>query len=347
MRRVAIAGGSGYVGGELARLVLGHPGLELAAVTSERHAGQPVSRVHPHLRGRTRLRFSPLAQLEPVDALFLAMPHGRAAGAIEELAGLVGDHGHLVDCSADFRLRDAGDYERWYGEPHPAPAWLDRFVYGLPELDREVLRGARFASGVGCNATAIQLALLPLARAGLLDPGAPVVADVKAGSSEGGATGNPASHHPVRAGCLRSYAPVGHRHAAEVEQALPGLDLHLSITAVELVRGALATCHVTVPGDLTERDVLKAYASFCAAEPFVEVVHERAGLYRQPEPKLLAGTNRAQVGFALDAERGRLVALCAIDNLGKGAAGTALQALNLMIGTDETAGLEAFGIHPL
>lgn len=345
--RVAIAGGSGYVGGELARLILGHPGLELAAITSERLAGQPLGRVHPHLRGRTRLRFSTLASLEPVDALFLAMPHGRASGSIDALAELVGEAGYLVDCSADFRLRDAAEYERWYGEAHLAPEWLDRFVYGLPELDRGVFEGARFASGVGCNATAVQLALLPLERAGLLERGAPVIAEVKAGSSEGGATGNPASHHPIRSGCLRSYAPVGHRHAAEVEQSLPGLELFLSITAVELVRGALATCHLRVAPDVTERDVLKAYASFCADEPFVELLHERAGAYRHPEPKLVAGTNRAQVGFALEPGRGRLVALCAIDNLGKGAAGTAIQSLNLMAGLPETSGLEAFGIHPI
>jgi len=345
--RVAIAGASGYVGGELIRLLLGHPEVALVAVTSERSSGLPLGRVHPHLRGRTRLRFSKLAELEPVDALFLALPHGSAAKEIETFARLVGETGRIVDCSADFRLRDAANYASWYGAEHPAPAWLERFVYGLPELGRERLDGARFVSGVGCNATAVQLALLPLERAGLLSREHPIIVEVKVGSSEGGASESPASHHPVRSGCARSYAPTGHRHAAEVEQTFPGLALHLSITAIEMVRGALATCHVRVPTDLDERTVLKAFAAFCAEEPFVELVHERAGLFRHPEPKLVAGTNRVQLGFDLDAARGRLVVLSAIDNLGKGAAGTAVQSLNVICGLEETAGLEAFGYHPL
>ena len=347
MIRAAIVGASGYVGGELARLLLGHSQIELVAATSERSAGQPLGRLHPHLRGRTKLRFSRRADLESVDTLFLALPHGRASEAIESFAELVGENGKIVDCSADFRLRDGAHYESWYGEEHANPGWLDSFVYGLPEVNRERLRETRFASGVGCNATAIQLALLPLERAGLLSREHPVIAEVKVGSSEAGASEGPGSHHPIRSGCVRSYAPTGHRHAAEVEQTFPELDLHLSITAIEMVRGALATCHVRVAPDLDERTVLRAYANFCNQEPFVDLIHERAGLYRHPEPKLVAGTNRAQLGFALDSARGRLVALGAIDNLGKGAAGTAIQTFNVMQGFEETEGLEAFAYHPI
>ncbi len=347
MIRVAIAGASGYVGGELIRLLLDHPNVELIAVTSEKNEGLPLGRVHPHLRGRTGLRFSKLADLKACDALLLALPHGTAASRIEQFVQLVGENGRIIDCSADFRLRSAANYKEWYGEAHPAPEWLPQFVYGLPECNRERLVGARFASGVGCNATAIQLALLPLERAGLLSRNHPVIAEVKVGSSEGGASAGPASHHPIRSGCVRSYAPTGHRHAAEVEQTFIGLDLHLSITAVEMVRGALATCHLQVGPEVDERTVLRAYANFCSAEPFVELIHDRAGLYRHPEPKLVAGTNRAQVGFAIDSTRGHLVALSAIDNLGKGAAGTAVQTLNLMCGFPENTALTAFGYHPV
>jgi len=344
MIRAAIAGASGYVGGELIRWLLGHPEVELVGASSERLAGQPLQRVHPHLRGRARSRFCRMDELPSCDVLFLALPHGRAARRIDALADRAE---RIVDCSADFRLSDADNYARWYGEPHPAPEWLERFAYGLPELQRGDLGGARYVSGVGCNATAVQLALAPLERAGLLSREQPVVAEVKVGSSEGGASSSDASHHPVRSGCVRSYAPVGHRHAAEVEQTFEGLELHLSITAVEMVRGALATCHLRIDQDVSERDLVRAYGSYAAERPFVDVLHERAGPYRHPEPKLVTGTNRAQIGFALDAERGRVVSLCALDNLGKGAAGTAVQSMNLMFGLDETAGLDFGGIHPL
>jgi len=344
MIRTAIAGASGYVGGELLRWLIDHPEVEVVQATSERLAGQPLHRVHPHLRGASPLRFAKLDELEPCDLLFLALPHGRAAEEIERFAALAG---RIVDLSADFRLRDPDDYRRWYAKEHPAPEWLGKFVYGLPETNRETLTDAHFVSGVGCNATAIQLALLPLERAGLLSRERPLIAEVKVGSSEGGAGGSDASHHPVRSGCVRSYAPVGHRHAAEVEQGFADLELDLSITAVELVRGALATCHLRLERDVTENEVLRTYRRFAAEEPFVDVVHERAGLYRHPEPKLLMGTNLAQIGFALEPERRRLVALCALDNLGKGAAGSAVQAMNLMLGYEEDLGLAFRGLHPV
>ena len=343
MVRVAIAGASGYVGGELLRLLLQHPEVEVAQATSERLAGQFVHAAHPNLRGHTQLRFTPLAKLEPCDLLILALPHGSAARQIERWGTLAP---RIVDCSADFRLRDAASYRRWYGEEHPAPAWLDRFVYGLPEINREAIRGAQYVSGVGCNATATTLALLPLVRAGLIDMSRPVIAEVKVGSSEGGNEPGSASHHPERSGVVRSYAPVGHRHTAEV-QAATGLEqVHLSITAVELVRGALATCHVFLNQAADERALWKAYRAAYGAEPFVRIVHERGGTYRHPEPKILAGSNYADVGWALDEETGRVVALCAIDNLGKGAAGSAVQCINLMLGWEEMAGLNFWGLHP-
>ncbi len=344
MIRVAIAGASGYVGGELLRLLLRHPAVAVTQATSERRAGQFVHAAHPNLRGHTDLRFTPLATLESCDVLILALPHGDAARNIERYAALAP---RIIDCSADFRLSDPERYERWYGEEHPHPAWLGRFVYGLPELNRASIRNARYVSGVGCNATAINLALLPLVRAGLLDDSRPVIAEVKVGSSEGGNTPGEGSHHPERSHAVRSYAPVGHRHTAEVQQALGITDVHLSITAVELVRGALATCHAWLREPLQDRDMWRAYRSAYNADPFVRIIHERSGIYRHPEPKILAGTNYADVGWALDESSGRVVALAAIDNLGKGAAGTAVQCLNLMHDLPETLGLEFIGLHPV
>lgn len=343
MTRVSIAGGSGYVAGELLRYLLQHPHVTVGQVASRSNAGRYLHQVHPHLRGHTDLRFVPPEGLEPCDALLLAERHGEAARSIGRYAALAP---RVLDASADFRLRDAADYERHYGAPHPAPEWLPRFVYGLPELHRAELSTAAFASGVGCNATAVNLALLPLVRAGVLDPEQPVIADVKVGSSEGGAEPSAASHHPERQGCARSYAPAGHRHGAEVAQELRLAALHLSITAIELVRGALATCHAFTTRELAEKDLWRIYREAYAGEPFVRLVHERQGHFRHPEPKLLAGTNGAEVGFAVEPGTRRVVALAAIDNLGKGAAGSLVQCLNLMLGFGETAGLVRIGMHP-
>ncbi|MDX1384675.1 MAG: N-acetyl-gamma-glutamyl-phosphate reductase, partial [Thermoanaerobaculia bacterium] len=249
MIRASIVGGSGYAGGELLRLLLGHPDVEVAQVTSERFAGSFVHFVHPNLRGQSRLSFVAVDELESCDVLFLGLPHGGAMGRIDRFAGLAE---RIVDLSADFRLRNADDYERWYGRPHEAPDWLESFVYGLPELHREEIRGASYVSGVGCNATATNLAIRPLFLSGIADPERDVICELKVGSSEGGNRSSDASHHPERAGSVRSYAPTGHRHTAEVVQALGGADappVHLSATAVEMVRGILATAHVfTRPG---------------------------------------------------------------------------------------------------
>jgi N-acetyl-gamma-glutamyl-phosphate/LysW-gamma-L-alpha-aminoadipyl-6-phosphate reductase len=273
--------------------------------------------------------------------LFLALPHGEAARAIDRYAAVAP---RVVDLSADFRLRDAGVYERRYGGPHPSPCWLGRFVYGLPELRRDEIREARYVSGVGCNATATILALWPLARRGLVDR---VVAEVKVGSSEGGAASSAASHHPERSGAVRSFAPTGHRHVEEIRQELGGVEVHFSATAVEIVRGVLCTAHVFPTEPVPERELWRIYRDAYAGEPFVRIVKDRTGVYRYPEPKILSGSNYCDVGFERDADSARIVVLSAIDNLMKGAAGTAVQAMNLMMGWDETAGLEFAGLHPV
>lgn len=348
MIRASIVGGSGYVGGELLRLLLDHPETEVGQVTSERNAGSYVHFTHPNLRGRTQLRFSTLEELDSSDVLFLALPHGSAMRRIEEFARRAP---RLIDLSADFRLPDAAAYERWYGEPHAALDWLGRFVYGLPELYRDEIANASFASGVGCNATATLLAIWPPLRAGLVEEERGCVCEVKVGSSEGGQDASAASHHPERSGAMRSFAPTGHRHTGEVEQALQRADIatrvHLSVTAVESVRGVLATAHLFLRPEVDERDLWRAYREAYSEEPFIRLVKEKTGVFRYPEPKILAGTNYADVGFDFHPETHRAVSLCALDNLMKGAAGSAVQSMNLMLGFEETAGLKFPGLHPI
>jgi N-acetyl-gamma-glutamyl-phosphate/LysW-gamma-L-alpha-aminoadipyl-6-phosphate reductase len=344
MTTVSIVGGSGYGGGELLRLLLEHSQVEIKQVTSRSHVGGYVYQVHPNLRKRTQLKFSDPSQLEPVNVLFLAQPHGQAQHNIEHYASLAFQ---ILDLSADFRLRDAADYEKWYGEKHVAPEWLGKFVYGLPELHREEISQARYISGVGCNATASNLALLPLIKADLIDLSAPIIIEIKVGSSEGGAEGNSGSLHAERANVIRTFSAFGHRHTAEVIQEMGVKDISLTMTAVDLVRGVLATAHAKVKEGITTKDLWKAYRAVANENPFVRVVKEQRGIYRAPEPKILAGSNYADLGFELDESNRHVVSMCAIDNLMKGASGSAVQCMNLMMGWDETLGLEFTGLHPI
>jgi len=346
MTSVSIIGGSGYGGGELLRLLLAHPSIEVRQVTSRSHLGEYVYQVHPNLRKRTQLKFVDPSLIEPVDVLFLAQPHGQAQHNIEQYAALAGK---VIDLAADFRLRDAAFYEKWYGEPHVAPEWLSKFVYGLPELHRAEIASANYVSGVGCNATASNLALLPLVKADLIDLSAPVIIEIKVGSSESGAEGNTGSHHAERASVIRTFSAFGHRHTAEVIQEMGVSNVSLTMTAVDLVRGVLATVHAQVkPGVAAARkDLWKAYRAAANENPFVRVVKEQRGIYRVPEPKILAGSNYADIGFELDESTGHVVSMCAIDNLMKGASGSAVQCMNLMLGLDETTGLEFPGLHPI
>jgi len=344
MLKATILGGSGYTGGELLRLLHHHPELEVVQVTSRRKLGEYVYQTHPNLRGQTQLKFTAPDDLQPVDVLFLALPHGQAQKRIHEFTTLAT---YVVDLSADFRLKDPETYAEWYGQPHAAPEWLGKFTYGLVERHRCELASARYISGVGCNATAVNLALLPLLQAGLLDTSRPVIAEVKVGSSEGGAKLNPGAHHAERSHIARTYVAYGHRHTAEVMQESGLNDVTLTMTSVDMVRGALATVHGWVKPGVALKDLWKAYRSVAAANPFLRVVRERRGVYRVPEPKILAGSNYADLGFDLNTADGHVIAICAIDNLMKGAAGSAVQALNLALGFDETLGLGFTGLHPI
>ena len=343
--KVGVVGAAGYAGGELLRLLLSHPEVDEIVAGSESLAGKPITSAHPNLRKRTALTFVHYEDVDRCDVLFLALPNGaHRAHEFEDRAKV------LIDLSSDHRLHDPADYDRWYGSPHPRPDRLDRFVYGIPELHRGELRDARRITGAGCNATASILALLPLFRADVVDRTRPVVIECKVGSSEGGREPSDDSHHPERSGVVRSFRPTGHRHTAEIEQELrlggEALRADLSVTSVGLVRGVQATAHAYMRDALDERALWKIYRDTYGSEPFVRIVKERTGIFRYPEPKLLAGTNFADVGFATDPRGERVVALCAIDNLVKGAAGNGVQAMNVACGYPEQAGLEFVGLHP-
>jgi LysW-gamma-L-alpha-aminoadipyl-6-phosphate/LysW-L-glutamyl-5-phosphate reductase len=340
--RVGIVGASGYGGGELLRLLLGHANVEVALATSDRFAGKPWKAAHPNLR-HTEGTFAPHAAAleQEVDALFLAGPHGTSAPKMRHYLKLAPK---VFDLSADFRLSDPAQYPRFYeGWQHPEPALLEQRAYGIAELHRADIAKRSLVAGAGCVATASILALAPLAKAGLVEPR--VVVDAKVGSSAAGAEPSAASHHPERRDVLRTYAATGHRHTGEIQQET-GLQVGLTCTAVELVRGILVTAHAWLREDLDDKALWKVYRQAYGQEPFVRIVKERSGLYRYPEPKLLAGTNFAHVGFERDPLSNRVVVLCAIDNLVKGTAGAAVQNLNIAMGWPETTALEHQGLHP-
>ena len=346
--RAAVLGGAGYAGGELLRLLIGHPTIEVTQVTSERLRGKPVTQVHPQLRGRTELRFCGRDDLTPADVVFSAQRHGETAPRIDEISALAP---LLVDLSADFRLRDPSDYPRWYGWEHPRPDVLGSFTGGLAELHRDEIAGSDRLAIAGCVATATILALAPLVRAGVVDPALPIVADALVGSSAAGSEPTATSHHPHRSGAMHSFAPTGHRHTAEIVQELRALgdvgEVALSVTSVEAVRGILVTAHLWLRDPLEEREIWRILRTATAAEPFLRVVKQAHGLHRHPDPRLLSGTNMCDIGFSRDPQSRRLVVTAAIDNLMKGAAGQAVQAANIRLGCAETAGLDFTGLYPL
>lgn len=355
--RVAIIGGTGYTGGELARLLAQHPLVQITQIASEHHPGSYLHSFHPNLRpagGRPPIRLVAPDALEPCDVLFVAQPHGVSMRQIERYQSLAP---RIIDLSADFRLHRAEDYPRWYGHAHPHPELLERAVYGIPELHRADLPEAQIISGAGCLATASILALHPLAQANVLDRSAPLVIEAKVGSSAAGAEANASSHHPDRSHAVRSFAPTGHRHTAEIMQELdwpeasdePGQTrgVYFSATAVELVRGVLITAQAFLCERMTDADLWRLYRGAYGSEPFIRIVKERSGVYRYPEPKLLAGSNYCDIGFEVEPGTRRVVVMAALDNLMKGAAGNAVQALNAAMVWDETIGLTFPGLHPM
>ena len=346
--KAAIIGGSGYGGAEMARRLLMHPDVELVRVASIDHVGEPLGAVHPNLDGATDLKFEDLTPAQAVkgcDVALLALPHKVTAAKVPELiaAGV-----KIVDMSGDFRLRDTAAYEQFYGAKHPHPELLGSFVYGLPELNRARIKAAKYVASPGCFATSMELALLPLARAGLLD-GATVHVTGITGSSGAGIAPGPTTHHPSRAGNLRTYKPLEHQHVPEVVQTLAdggarNLELRFVPVSAPLTRGIFTACFLELPADVDAARLATLFDESYAREPFV-----RRPARRLPEVVAVAGSNFVEVGFAVAPAAGarRTVTLfAAIDNLIKGGAGQAIQNMNLVLGLDDRASLEDVGNWP-
>ena len=335
MIRTAILGASGYVGGELLRLIAAHPQLVPAKLFGESKAGQAVGAVHPHLAaafsGAVVEKFDQAA-LDGVDLLFAALPHGHS----QKLAAAILDRGiSLVDLGADFRLNDTETYERWYGHAHEASGLLGDFVYGIPEINRAAIKGAKAVAAAGCYATAAILALKPLLNAGLVQKDGLIV-DAASGVSGAGREAKEGTGFSTVDGNFSAYGLLNHRHTAEMEMAIGGRVLFTPHLA-PMTRGILATCYAEATGPC---DPLGALAEAYAAEPFVHVTDQ------PPATKWVSGSNGTQLTARYDDRTGRVLAISAIDNLGKGAAGQMIQCANLMLGLEETAGLTTNGVYP-
>jgi len=346
--RAAVIGGSGYGGAELIRRLLIHPDVELVRVASVDFVGEPLSAADPALEQLTELTFEQLPPAEAargVDVVLLGLPHTVAARVVPDLVAIPGLK--VVDMSGDFRLEDAASYEKHYRHVHPCPQLLKDFVYGLPELNRERIRAARLVASPGCFATTIELSLLPLARAGLLE-GVVHVQGIT-GSSGSGVAPSAGTHHPVRANNLKTYKPLEHQHVPEITEALGAAgarDLRLRFVPVSapLGRGILATAFVELPEEWTPGRLETLYREAYAGEPFVRVPRKRL-----PEVAAVSGSNYAEVGLAAGpAEGGRrtVTLFGALDNLVKGGAGQAIQNMNLLLGLDEKASLADPGPWP-
>ena len=351
MLRIGIIGGSGYVGGELLRLLLLHPQAEVTMVTSRLSVGEYIFNVHPNLRGLTELKFVPqdMAELQKnCDLIFTATPHGGSVNLVPKLleAGL-----KVIDMSADFRLKNPVDYETYYGWKHAHPEMLKEAAYGLPELHREEIKKAKLVACPGCMATSAILGLAPVVKAGLVDKDK-IVVDLKVGSSGGGSKPSISSHHPERFSGVRPYKVVGHRHIAEVEQELNALTneqvkVSFAPHAVNMVRGILATIHTFPKQPITNKDVWKALRGLYEGEPFIRFVKYQKGPYQLPDPKVTMGTNYCDIGFEIDEHANRLLLFSALDNMTKGASGQGVQCMNILMGIDETTGLKSTGFHPM
>ena len=347
--RVAVAGASGYMGAELLRLLLAHPRVTLTGVTSERLAGEPLTRSYPHLRGLSDLAFHDLDAgwlAEVADVVFLALPHMESQRAVPVLRA---SGRKVVDLSADYRLRDPQDYVTWYRAPHIDPAGLAEAVYGLPELHRKAIAGASLVASPGCYPMGAILAVAPLVKNGLarLDG---IVVDGKSGVTGAGAQGrkvDPMYLYTEANENLQAYALASHRHTPEIEQELSGLAgsaVRVSFTPhlVPLNRGLLTTASVPLVGTLTTADLLRVYGDFYAGETFVRVVGEG----ERPTTRHVVGSNYCDVTVVADPRTGRAVCVSAIDNLGKGGSANGVQNLNILYGWSERTGLDAAPVYP-
>lgn len=349
--KVGIVGASGYVGGEVLRLLVSHPKVEIAMVTSRQYVGEYLHRIQPGLKGFTELTFSELDYdklTDKCDLVFTAVPHGTATEIVKALY----DRGmKVIDLSADYRLHNPADYDKWYGWEHPHPDYLAKSVFGVPELHREKIKTAQLVSCPGCMAVTSMLALAPLIKRDLIDT-EHIIVDSKIGSSGAGAGTLSGTHHAMRSGVIRPYKPAKHRHTGEIEQELSeiaGKKIKVSMSphAVDIVRGILCTNHTFLKEMMDEKELWKAYREDYGNERFIRMIRDKKGFYKFPDPKFVVGSNFCDIGFDIDPDNNRLIALSASDNLMKGAAGSAIQNMNVMCGFDESEGLRYSPLTPV
>lgn len=336
--KAAIFGGSGYGGSELLRILLFHPNVEIVFVTANEHAGKPVSEVHRNLYGLTDLNFVKQPEsFGDIDCAFFALPHGQAMSIVPSLP----QHVKAIDLSGDFRLRDQAVFEQHYKQPHTAMDQQAEFVYGLTETNRESIRSARLIANPGCFATATLLGLAPLVANGLLN--GRVVVDAKTGSSGSGAKAAANTHHPQRMTSFYAYKPFTHQHVPEIEQELQRVgdwtnELVFMTHSLPVARGIFASIYAEAKQDLNEAELTEIYADFYHEAFFVRLVKG------SPDINWVKTTNFCDLGFATRSKQ--VVIFSALDNLVKGAAGQAVQNMNLMFGLDETTGLKLVGTNP-
>lgn len=344
--RVGIVGVTGYTGSELFRLLLAHGGVNLAYVTSRSYQGMPLAHVHPQYLGITNLlcsKFSLEEAVEKTDLVFSALPHGESMETVPILskAGL-----KVIDLSADFRLQEEGNYEQWYGREHTAPDYLGKAVYGLPELYRGKIKHASLVANPGCYPTSVILALAPLAQMNLVQWDTLVV-DSKSGTSGAGRVPSQVLHYPECTENFRAYRVARHQHAPEMEQELgqlAGREVTFTFVPhlVPMVRGILSTSYVTLTEKWEEDEIRALYQHFYQEEKYIRVYPPEL----LPETKYVYGSNYCDLYLRLDPRTGRLIIISVLDNLVKGAAGQALQNMNIMLGLPEDKGLEAVPLRP-
>ena len=349
--KVGVVGASGYVGGEILRLLVSHPHAEISMVTSRQYVGEYISRIQPALKGFTDLTFSELDYdklTDKCDLVFTAVPHGTAVDIVKALY----DRGmKVIDLSADYRLHNPSDYDKWYGWQHPHPELLSKSVFGVPEIHREEIKKSQLVSCPGCMAVTSILGLYPLIKKNIIDT-EHIIVDSKIGSSGAGAGTVSGTHHAMRSGVIRPYKPAKHRHTGEIEQELSqaaGSKIKVSMSphAVDIVRGILCTNHVFLKQPVSEMDLWKMYREQYQNEKFIRLIRDKKGFYKFPDPKFVVGSNFCDVGFDIDEDNNRVVVLSASDNLMKGAAGSAIQNMNVMAGFNEMDGISQTPLTPV
>lgn len=346
MIKAGIIGATGYTGVELVRLLSCHPQVELQVLTSRSYADQNIAAIYPSLLGKVNMNCSEQDTGQVIaqcDVVFVALPHGHSVPVVQEA---VEQGKKVVDLGADFRFRDAKIYEEWYQLEHQAPELAASAVYGLPELYREEIKSASVIANPGCYPTASILALAPVLKKGLVNPQT-IIIDAKSGVSGAGRKATLTTHFGEANENVNPYGVAGHRHTPEIEQelmAIAGEELQVSFTPhlMPMTRGILATCYATLNRKVSEKDLREAYKEFYAGEPFVHLLSEG----QWPHTKWVYGSNRCLINLTIDSRTNRLIVCSVIDNLVKGAAGQAVQNMNLMFGLPETAALDFNGIYP-